>query len=103
MKYVYVHWKHDIPEEPSHLWYEVADDGFQNRTIEFYADGSVGFAIRGSAIDGSEDIEVGGTRNSTESFPDIEEIIADSQFDASEVTAAEFNVNGAKRLRRDPA
>jgi hypothetical protein len=52
-----------MPEEPSHLWYEVADDNFQNRTIEFYADGSVGFAIRGAAL-GSEDIEIGGTRNS---------------------------------------
>ena len=102
MRYVYVHWKHDIPEEPSHLWYEVADDSFQNRTIEFYTDGSVGFAIRGNAIDGSEDIEVGGTRNSTEGFPDLEEIIADSQFEASEVTAADFEHQWSKALEARP-
>ncbi|TIV34105.1 MAG: hypothetical protein E5V99_11070, partial [Mesorhizobium sp.] len=79
-----------MPEAPSDLWYEIADDDFQNRTIEFYADGSVGFAIRGEAFDGSEDVEVGGTRNSTEGFPDLAEINSDSQFKASEVTAADF-------------
>lgn len=90
MRYVHVHWKHGRPGEPSHLWYEIADDNFQNRTIEFYADGSAGYAIRGDAIDGSDDIEVGGTRNSTEAFPDLDEINSDRQFEASETTAAQF-------------
>jgi cytidylate kinase len=98
MKYVYVHWKHEKAEEPSHLWYEIADDNFQNRTIEFYADGSVGFAVRGEAVDGSDDLEIGGTRNSTEGFPDVEEIISDREFEASEITAAEFDQQWRKAL-----
>jgi hypothetical protein len=98
VRYVHVHWQHDIPEEPSDLWYEIADDDFQNRTIEFYADGSVGFSIRGT--DGSEDVEVGGTRNSTEGFPDLAEINSDSQFRASDVTAADFDAGGVTHLHR---
>ena len=100
MRYVFVHWKHDISDEPSYLWYEIADDNFQNRTLEFYTDGSVGFAIRGGALDGSEDIEVGGTRNSTEGFPDLAEINSDRQFEARKSKRLTLSADGVKHLHR---
>ncbi len=98
MRYVFAHWKHDISDEQSYLCYEIADANFQNRTLEFYTDGSVGFAIRGGALDGSEDIEVGGTRNSTEGFPDLAEINSDRQFEPSEVEATDFERRWSKAL-----
>lgn len=82
MKYIRVKWMHSLPDEPITLLSELDDDRYEARKVEIFLDGSRGRA--------SEDVSVGQTMLGVLPVPSIDEINADAQFQAEEITQSEF-------------
>lgn len=82
MKYMAVKWKHRNPNEPTMLYSELDDAGWEIRKVEVFADGRVGWADRSE--------EHGGTGLGIEPVPLLEEIASDPQFEPSEITREQF-------------
>jgi len=84
MKYLRVRWRHDSPEDPVLLYSEVDDEGWEVRKVDEYIDGRRDLAGNG--------IETGSTFIAEDQTPSLEEINADPQFEAVEITPQEFEV-----------
>jgi len=82
MEYIDVAWRHENPDYPVRLVSELNDQRFEVRKLEFFADGTVGFA--------SEDCSVRGTELGTVAVPPLDEINAESQFHGLSVDRASF-------------
>ena len=82
MRYLKVHWKHDIPDEPRWLYSELDDQRLERRKIDVFPDSRWGFA--------DEHEEVGGSALADSTTPAVEKINADPEFDATEIDRAEF-------------
>lgn len=82
MRYQRVRWRQDSAEFPVVLYSEVDADGWEVRKVDEYADGRRDLA--------GEGIETGSTFLGEDQTPPIDEINADPQFDAVEITADEF-------------
>ena len=82
MRYIRVRWNHAFPDEPVDLYYELDREGENQRTVEAWLDGRLGFADAARAG--------GGTRLSVEPIADLQAIAADPQFDPAEISRAEF-------------
>ena len=80
MHYVAVEWKHTALDEPTHLYYELDEDGCECREIEVYRDGTTHSA---DATHGQ-----GSTFLSWE-LP-LAAVNADSEFRAQEITRKDF-------------
>jgi hypothetical protein len=44
MQYFRVEWIHSFPDEPVDIYFETDDEGWETRKVEFFPDGSVGYA-----------------------------------------------------------
>ena len=82
MKYIIVKWQHQNPGEPTLLYSELDDAGWEIRKVEVFADGRVGYADRSGTN--------GGTRLSIEPLPSLIEIATDPQFEPREIAKDEF-------------
>jgi len=80
--YIDVEWRHELPSEPVRLASELDAHRIEVRKMEFFRDGSVGWAWSGgSAL---------GTALSSEPIPSIDQINRDAQFRAVVIDGTEF-------------
>jgi hypothetical protein len=72
MEYIDVVWRHENPDYPVRLVSELNDQRFEIRKLEFFADGTVGFA--------SEDCSARGTELGIVAVPRLDELNAGHSF-----------------------
>lgn len=82
-RYIDVEWRHDHANDPVRLVSSLDEARWEVRKLEFFRDGSVGYA---SSVRHSPQ-----TRLGTVQVPSISEINSDDQFRAAEISAQEFN------------
>ena len=83
MEYISVTWKHSNTSDPVRLVSELDGERFEQRKLEFFADGTVDVA--------STKFEGARTRLGTVALPSLSEINGDPQFEGMEITKAEFD------------
>jgi hypothetical protein len=81
--YLVVDWIHAFDDEPVRLYSELDESRCEIRKIEIYRDGSFGIAISGKSTKGS--------KLSLTPIPMIDEINAQSEFMATEISKEEFD------------
>jgi hypothetical protein len=83
MRWMKVHWRHDIADEPFEMLYELDDSHWCTRILEFWRDGRIGWATK--------DEEHGGTHLPEKRMADpVSEISKNPEFDAVEILREEF-------------
>jgi hypothetical protein len=82
MRYQRVLWRHDFTDEPTVLWSEIGDDGFETRKVDEYRDGRLDYA--------DENISSGTTRLGDQPMPTLDEINADEGFTAAPISPSDF-------------
>lgn len=82
MRYIDVRWRHESPGDPIRLVSELNAAGWEQRKLEFFADGRVGSASGTGATTG--------TSLGTMAVPSLDEINAQSEFEGEEIDAANF-------------
>ena len=95
MTYIKVRWRHSDPTEPAILYSELDENRWEVRKVEVYADGSCGSAGEGE--------QCGGTMLGSVAIPQLEQIVADRQFELLETSKSEFDAvwkDRKKHLRR---
>ena len=84
VKYLRARWHHSHPDEPVWLYSELNDDRWEVRKVYIFPDGHSEWADR--------DHEVGSTALGLASVPPLDEINADPEFEAEEVSGDEFEL-----------
>ncbi|OZI32165.1 hypothetical protein CAL29_30530 [Bordetella genomosp. 10] len=82
MNFIRVNWKHDLPSEPTTIYSEVDDSGWELRKVEVFANGAMGYASKLKSA--------GGTGLSKEPLPSLNEIAIDPQFDPVVISPDDF-------------
>ena len=82
MRYIDVDWKHESRKYPSRLVSEIGGDDFEIRKLEFFPDGTVGFATE---IQNSKTTELG-----ADVIPSIEEINLKQEFSGKVISQIDF-------------
>jgi hypothetical protein len=90
MRYIRVRWIHSSPDEPTELYSEIDDAGWENRKVELFADGTAGFAGVGEAA--------GSTELGESPVPSLDTIASDSQFQPEEISKEDFERLWTKRF-----
>ena len=89
MEYISVVWKHNHRDEPVRLVSELDEERFEVRKLEFFRDGSVGFA--------SKECDSARTRLGEVTVPPLAEINEDPEFEGVPITKSEFDQLWQKR------
>ncbi|WP_345857169.1 DUF6881 domain-containing protein [Shewanella algae] len=84
MRYIDVEWKHDFKDEPTRLVSEIGPDDYETRKLEFFPDGSVGFAF--------ESTESLNTRLGVDVVPPLEEINSLEEFKGKAISKKQFEL-----------
>jgi hypothetical protein len=84
MRYSRLQWNHSSPSEPREILSEYDEDGWEQRKIEIFPDGSVGFAS------GAESF--GGSKLSLIPRPRDADVVAEPEFRVFELTKDEFEL-----------
>jgi hypothetical protein len=92
MRYLRVRWLHSHPDDPVELYSEIDTAGFEQRKVEIFRDGRIGFA---SATEKSPNTD---TRLGESPIPATEQIALDSEFQPTPITRDEFENIWARRL-----
>jgi hypothetical protein len=82
MRYQRVLWRHNFRDEPSVLWSEIGDDGFETRKVDEYRDGRLDYA--------DENTRSGTTLLGDQPVPTLDEINADEEFTAAPISPSDF-------------
>jgi hypothetical protein len=82
MRYLKVEWRHQLHDEPSLLFSELDDEGYEVRKVEAYENGSYHWADRFEAI--------GDTRLGELPVPSFEDISAQDEFMPTWIDRNEF-------------
>lgn len=80
-------------DEPVELWSELDERRFELRKLEYFRDGSVGFA---DALESSSR-----TQLADQAFPSRDDIIADGEFEELEVSKMTFEERWKKRREQN--
>lgn len=83
MRYIRVKWKHSNPNDPIFYYCELDETGWENRKVEVFANGEVGYSDAKTTSPLSMGLSI-------EPIPPLDEIAQDPQFEPSEITAEEF-------------
>jgi hypothetical protein len=95
MRHQRVDWHHNFEDEPVVLWSEVGEDGYERRKVDQYRDGRLDYA---------DDITaVGTTRLGDQPVPSVDQINADVEFTAANISAAEFDAVWKRARQMPPA
>jgi hypothetical protein len=81
MRYLRVIWSHDFEDEPTVLWSEIGDDGFETRKVDEYRDGRFDYA--------DETRSTGTTLLGDQRTPTLDEINADEEFTAAPISPSD--------------
>ena len=92
MNYIKVKWIHSFPDMPVWMYIELDEERWEQRKVEVFADGHIGYADDESATEP--------TGLGEDPVPSITEISADSQFLPEEITKEEFEIMWSKALKR---
>ncbi|QQS08218.1 MAG: hypothetical protein IPK69_09450 [Phycisphaerales bacterium] len=84
MEYIRSHWKHDSPDDPVVMYYEIGNERIVLRVIEVFPDGSTGYADR------ARKVEVGGTHLGEGAVPAFDEIKQVTGIESVLITKSEF-------------
>jgi hypothetical protein len=90
--YIRVRWLHEAADEPVELWSELNQKRFETRKLEIFRDGSVGYASSVEAV--------GGTQLGKVAVPPLNQISANPEFEAEEVSKAAFEQRWEARHAR---
>lgn len=90
MNYIYVSWKHSAPDEPVVLYSELDEERWEVRKVEIFMDGHKDYA---GESDSSGSLWLGEA-----AVPGLEEINSSPEFEASEISRAEFEKIWESRL-----
>jgi len=82
MRYIRIKWFHTYPDEPVEIYSEIEADGWEVRKIEIFRDGSSSYASSVKRVGTSGLAEV--------PILSLREINSDPQFQATEISRAEF-------------
>ena len=82
MNFIRVNWKHELASEPTIIYSEVDDGGWELRKVEVFANGATGYASKSKSA--------GGAGLSKEPLPSLKEIAADPQFEPTAISSDEF-------------
>jgi hypothetical protein len=91
MEYIDVLWKHENPNSPIRLVSELGEDRFEIRKLEFFVDGTLGFAWEYGSTQNTElgDVPV----------PTLEEINSNPKFQGVKITNTEFEILWQQRAK----
>lgn len=84
MEYIDVIWRHELGTEPVRLVSELDSERFETRKLEFFRDGTVGFACADAATRS--------TNLGLVPVPELAEINADPEFDGAAMAPEDFEV-----------
>lgn len=93
MRYIQVDWIHNYPDDPTRLYSEVGDDGYEIRRIDIYRDG------RTERV--SEDTQDEYNFLNPQVYPSLEELNSKDEWDetkAQEITKDDFETVWANGL-----
>ncbi|WP_444946302.1 DUF6881 domain-containing protein [Microbulbifer sp. VTAC004] len=91
MRYIDVDWIQDSEDYPYRLVSEIADDNFETRKLEFFRDGSIGYASdKGS----TKDTELGICE-----VPSLDVINSQDELSGQSITRDEFETLWQKYVR----
>ncbi len=91
MRYQRVKWHHDHADEPTVLYSEIGEDGWEVRKVDEYSDGRLDPA--------STKIEAGSTMLGVQPVPPLEEINADAVFEGAEISPQDFEAVWSRAVR----
>lgn len=86
MRYIDVQWKKNFKNEPVRFVSEIDDDEFEARKLEFFRDGSVGFACN--------TVESQNTRVGIDIVPTIDEINSQEEFEGISISKNNLSCYG---------
>ncbi|MGX1114634.1 hypothetical protein ACSSVW_004098 [Pseudoalteromonas sp. MBR-15] len=84
MRYIEVEWKHDFSDVPTRLISETGPDDYETRKLEFFPDGSVGYAFKS--------IESPNTRLGIDVVPPLKEINSQEEFKGKAISKKQFEL-----------
>ena len=84
MKYIDVNWIHDHPEDPIRLVSEIDESHWEIRKLEFFRDGSVGYA--------STEKNTKNTMLGLVEIPSLEYINSQIEFKGQEIEKSQFEL-----------
>ena len=82
MKYVKIEWIHSVSDAPVTIYSELNDKLWDQRKVEVFRDGSIGYA--------DQNEEAGGTILGLEPWPDLDVLGNEPEFQISYITQSEF-------------
>ena len=92
MRYQRVTWHHQFEDEPSELYAEIGEDGYERRKVDAYADGRLDFA------DATR--ETGTTGLSDVPMSSLEDINAQAEFTGAAIEREEFEAIWQRATQR---
>lgn len=81
-RYIDIRWEHSNASDPVRLISSIKADGFEDKKIEVFRDGSIGYATQSSK---SGDTELGSAE-----VPLLAEIVSQPEFTGRAISAEEF-------------
>lgn len=90
MHYLRVQWLHSSASDPVEIYSEVDHDGWETRKVEVFRNRTIGYA--------SANESTSSTVLSEERLPSLDEISADPEFRAQQITKEEFEKVWERRL-----
>lgn len=88
MEYIDVTWEHDFADEPIRLVSELGEGRYETRKLEFFRDGTVGFAGAGRSTNSTE--------LGTEPVPSLDSINGQSEFEGEVISEQVFEALWSK-------
>jgi Domain of unknown function (DUF6881) len=89
MRYIKVDWKHDVTGDPVTIFSELDEQLWEQRKIEVFRDGRLGYA--------DKDEEAGGSMLGIEPWPDLEELGREPEFVIEDISKDEFENRWSQR------
>ena len=89
--YIRHRWDHDFDNDPVELWSELDEHRFELRKLEYFRDGTVGYADR---TESSSRTQLG-----DQPVPGNAEILSTGEFEELEVSEASFEERWKKRMK----
>jgi len=83
--YIRCRWKHDFQAEPIDIWSEITNEGYEERKLEYFRDGTIGYASSEKTTKATT-----GTILADQKLPSIDESANDPEFELEQVTKADF-------------
>ena len=92
LTYMQCKWLHDADDLPIEIWSEIGTDRYEVRKLEYFRDGTVGFACAEQTTEHKS-----GTRLGDQAVPPFHEIAREPEFKPRSVTSEDFEKRWQRR------